>query len=102
MRTHEPHDADAPNEVVELRSVDALKVHRQRGGVIVISDPVNDRQRRVPGPAIHDPYASHVQPEHLKSTLATGSGSYWWAPTIAAAQLEIPNAHRCEHKECYG
>src|SRR4051812_32828755 len=105
QRMHErdqTHEGAASDEVVELGSVDALKEHRQRGGVIVISDPVNDRQRRKPGPAIHDPYASHVQPQHLKSTLATGNGTYWWAPTVAAAQRAIPGAQRCEHTECFG
>jgi hypothetical protein len=88
--------------VVRLGSVDALKEYRQRGGVIVISDPVNDRDRRKPGPAIHHPYASHVQPNNLRSTIASGQGGYWWATSVAVAQREIPNAHPCQHAECFG
>jgi hypothetical protein len=89
-------------EIVVLRSVEQLKEYRQRGGVIVISDPVNDESRPQRGPAIHDPYATHVQPKNLQQTLNNSSGTYWWAPSRAVAQREIPNAHPCRHPECYG
>ena len=93
--------ADA-DRVVELTSPEQLKEYRQRGGVIVISDAVNDAGRPRPGPAIHDPYASHVQPQNLRQTLENNSGTYWWASSRAVAQREIPNAHPCQHPECYG
>lgn len=93
---------DAATDVVLLESVEALKQYRRRGGVIVISDPANDKQRRRPGPAIHDPSASHVQPNNLRSTLETGNGAYWWAPSVASAERGIANAHPCDSKECFG
>jgi hypothetical protein len=94
--------ADTEEQAVLLDSVEKFKEYRRKGGVIVISDPANDRQRRKPGPAIHAPYADHVQPNNLRSTLASGNGAYWWAPSAAVAQREIPKANPCDHAQCFG
>jgi hypothetical protein len=95
-----------PEPVVQhserLESVATFDDALRRGGVIVISDPVNDRNRPEPGPAIHLPEASHVSAANLRSTLATGNGAYWWAPSVRAAQREIEHAHPCLSKECFG